>query len=505
MLTVLLVAMGILVCTWYYFFRRSRRRLYELAAKIPGPFDWPLIGSIHIGIGRGPTTILPYFLQFLHVVPTPMRAWFGPLLIVVIDNPEHLAVILNSQDCVKRSYVYRFLGFEKGLFNAPPDVWRKQRKLLNPSFSNAVVKRFVPTFNAKADKLAESLLALAGTGQFNMVEKAGEYTVSTTMVNSIGLDLDEDNSDYKKRYLENADKMQTLKFTRIYKAWLHPDFIYKLTPSYREEMKRVQMFQEMSRKTLELRKADRLKKSIQKCNIYRDEDNVRHVPLFIDRLEAIASESDFFDEECIIENLDTVIFASNDTSACAISTALLLLAMHPDVQERLYQEVIDAAPNDYIDYEDLAKLVYLEMVIKESMRILPVVPVFARECEKEIQVGQYTIPAGAQIMIPTIKVHWDRKIWGDHSEEFDPENFSPENCAKRHPFAFLPFTGGVRSCTGAKYAYISLKIVLAKLVKRYRLSTELRLVDLKFHASIVMRIGNGYMISIERRDGKKAS
>lgn len=108
-------------------------------------------------------------------------------------------------------------------------------------------------------------------------------------------------------------------------------------------------------------------------------------------------------------------------------------------------------------------------------------------------------------MIPTIKVHRDRKIWGDRSEEFDPENFSPENCAKRHPFAFLPFTGGVRSCTGAKYAYISLKIVLAKLVKRYRLSTELRLVDLKFHASIVMRIGNGYMISIERRDGKKAS
>ncbi|XP_055541944.1 probable cytochrome P450 313a4 [Wyeomyia smithii] len=493
----------IVLITVYYQYRWSRRRLYELAFKLPGPFDLPIIGSIHLGFRRGPTEILNYLIQFLHTVKTPMRAWVGPFLFVAVDQPEHLAVVMNSPHCVKRSYVYKFFGIEKGLFNAPPELWRKLRKQLNPSFSVANTKNFVPTFNEKADKLVSSLQCKVGPVMFDMIHMAGDYSLSSSMVNSLGIDLDNDNSDYKKRYLQNAERMFTLMWTRIYKAWLHPDFIYKLTSGYKEEKECYKMFQEMSRKVFEMRKAERLKNlEMSTVSPNRDEDNVRRNQIFIQNLEQIAAETDILDEEGVIQNLDTFIFASNDTTASAISTTLLLLAMHPEVQERLYQEITEALPRDYIDYEDLSKLVYLEMVIKESMRLIPAGAAIARVCEKEIQVGGYTIPANSQIVIPILKVHRDKNIWGERSEQFDPEHFSPENCAKRHPYAFLGFSAGIRNCIGVKYSLVNLKIVLAKLVKNYRFSTDLKLADLKFVASIVMKIANGYMIRIEQRTGK---
>ncbi|XP_053691293.1 cytochrome P450 4C1-like [Sabethes cyaneus] len=494
---------AIVLITCYCLYRRSRRRLYELAAKLPGPFDLPVIGSIHLGFRRGPTEIINYLIQFLHTVKTPMRAWVGPFLFVAIDQPEHLAIIMNSQDCIKRSYVYQFFGIQQGLFNASPELWRKLRKQLNPSFSIANSKSFVPTFNEKADKLVAKLECKIGPEMFDIFHMAGDYSLSSAMVNALGIDLDSDNGEYKKRYLRNAERMFTLMWTRIYKAWLHPDFIYKLTAAYREEKACYKMFQEMSRKVFEIRKAERRKNPVTlTSSTVRDEDNIRPRQIFIEKLEQIAEETNVLDEEGVIENLDTFIFASNDTTAAAIASTLLLIAMHPNVQERLYQEITEALPRDYIEYEDLSKLVYLEMVIKESMRLIPAGAAIARVCEKEIQVGEYIIPANSQIVIPIFKVHRDKNIWGERSEQFDPDNFAPENCAKRHPYAFLGFSAGIRNCIGIKYSLINLKIVLAKLVKSYCFSTDLRLADLKYVASIVMKIENGYMIRIEQRSKK---
>ncbi|XP_039435529.1 probable cytochrome P450 313a4 [Culex pipiens pallens] len=499
MFKILLAIAGFFLLVWYYLFRRSRRRMYELAAKIPGPLDWPLIGAIHIGIGRGPTEIFNYLFQYMHTLRSPIRAWFGHLLVILIDEPEHLAVILNSQDCLKKSYVYRFVGFEKGLFNAPPELWRVLRKQLNTSFSNAATKSFVPVFNEKSDNLVSNLRHHVGRGQFDFLAIAGEYSLSTSSVNALGLDLDNDQSDYKKRYLENGEKMFTLKFTRIYKAWLHPQSIYKWTASYREEIRRLKFFQNMSRNIFETRKRMRLTNPESFSAAERDEDNVRRPQLFIERLEKMYFESKTTDDEGVIENLDTFLFASNDTTASLVSTTLLLLAMYQDVQERLFQEIRDTLPNDFIEYEDLAKLTYLDMVLKETMRLIPVVAVVARENEKEIQIGEYTIPANTQIVVPIIKVHRDKNIWGERADEFDPENFSPENCVKRHPYAFIPFSGGIRNCVGIKYAYVSLKIALIKLIKSYKFSTTLKLCDLEYHASMVMRVVNGYLVSIEQR------
>lgn len=202
----LLIYLVVLLLAYYYFFRRSRKSLYELAAKLPGPFDWPIIGSIHVGFGRGPAEICDYLMQFIHKIPSLMRGWVGPYLFIAVSDPEHLATILNSQDCVKKSYVYKCLRFDKNLLNAPPDLWRKLRKQLNPAFSMGASRTFVPVFNEKADTLVESLSGSVGRESFDLLPAVAGFTLSTTTINTLGLDLDNETGDYKERYSENAEK-----------------------------------------------------------------------------------------------------------------------------------------------------------------------------------------------------------------------------------------------------------------------------------------------------------
>ncbi|XP_055605413.1 probable cytochrome P450 313a4 [Uranotaenia lowii] len=248
MFSLILIFVAVSSFSYYWHFRRSRRRFYELAAKIPGPFDWPLIGSIHLGFGQSATGICEYMLQFLHTVPTPMRAWLGPHLFMVFDDPEHLAVILNSQHCLRKSFFYKFFGLRDGLLTAEPHLWRKLRRHLNPSFSLSNLQSFIPTFNEKSNILAKRLEPFLDKGEFNILPFMGELSLSISTVTTLGLDLDKDTSECRKNYKENADHLFTLRWSRIYKAWFHLDFIYKLSTTWREEKARSKVFEQMSKK-----------------------------------------------------------------------------------------------------------------------------------------------------------------------------------------------------------------------------------------------------------------
>jgi cytochrome P450 len=127
-----------------------------------------------------------------------------------------------------------------------------------------------------------------------------------------------------------------------------------------------------------------------------------------------------------------------------LSAALLMLAMHSSVQLELHREVeaVSSELGDTITEKHLHKLSYCEMVVKEAMRLFPVLPIHARIANEDVKLEKYTIPKGANIVISVFNAHRKVENWGHDADKFKPERFLSVNLEKIHPYAFLPWSRG---------------------------------------------------------------
>lgn len=203
--------------------------------------------------------------------------------------------------------------------------------------------------------------------------------------------------------------------------------------------------------------------------------------------------------------LSNFTLQGHETTALAISSTLLMLAMHQDVQEKVIDEMrnlFDTKDED-VSTELLTELIYLEMVIKENLRLLPILTFMGRLAEKDIQLNSIKIPAGSNIIINMFKVHRNPLYWGDDAHLFNPERFAPEKITKIHPYAFIPFANGPRICIGKRYAMNNIKIVLCHFLRNFKVTTNLKYEELEFRNNITMRVAQGYMIKLEKRAFKQ--
>ncbi|XP_037823484.1 probable cytochrome P450 313a4 isoform X2 [Lucilia sericata] len=160
-----------------------------------------------------------------------------------------------------------------------------------------------------------------------------------------------------------------------------------------------------------------------------------------------------------------------ETTSTTMYMTISMLAMHPQYQERIYEEVINTLPPDDNDItlNMVDQLTFLDMVINETMRLFPAIPMVLRKVTNEdlsLSNG-LTLSVGQIICIDLFGLHRSEKIYGPHADKFNPDNFLPSNVADRHPYSYLPFTKGQRFCIDFKYEdlvqrlenHISLKVV----------------------------------------------
>lgn len=159
-----------------------------------------------------------------------------------------------------------------------------------------------------------------------------------------------------------------------------------------------------------------------------------------------------------VENVShTIIMASFESTAVAMSYTLLQLAMFPEYQEKVFEELKAVFPDSghsAVSFDDIQKLTYLEMVINESMRLMPVFPYVARQLTEDIQLSNgIVLPKDLNIGICIYHIHRDKTIWGPQANTFNPDNCLPQNLLDLHPYAFIPFIKGKRNCIGKKRNY----------------------------------------------------
>ena len=249
--------------------------------------------------------------------------------------------------------------------------------------------------------------------------------------------------------------------------------------------------------------------------------------------------------EDIIDEVMNFLLAGWDTTTWTLSLLLQLIGNHPDVQERMYQEIMDTVNADSmiaacgqnetdgamsdsdstdahveITMKELKKLKYTECVMNETLRLYPLVNLHGRRLVKKLPVdidgNEVIFPAWTEVVIDSELVHRSSKYWPD-ADRFHPERFaSPEDIdsweregggplfkdqKKIEPFSFIPFSAGPRNCIGRAYGVIEVKILLCHLLAHYKITSILPMDKIKFnYVGTVRRTDDPIQFMFEKRN-----
>lgn len=200
---------GILICfvAFYATFRWKRRRLYELAAKIPGPDGLPFIGIGHKFLIPGYQKKIKFHRNSGKKFSSLTKLWLGPELLIVVNTPEALQIVLNSQHCLNKSKLYDVVPVNKGLVVANGQLWRHHRKILNPAFTPRAIQQLIPIFDLKANILAENLRAQVGEKPFDVTAYVAACSLETILKGTMEIDRNIQGNPLNNEYIENFEML----------------------------------------------------------------------------------------------------------------------------------------------------------------------------------------------------------------------------------------------------------------------------------------------------------
>lgn len=149
--------------------------------------------------------------------------------------------------------------------------------------------------------------------------------------------------------------------------------------------------------------------------------------------------------------------------------------------------------------QDLNNLHYLELVVKETLRLYPSAPFIGRKFSEEVSFGDITIPENTSVTISPFFLGRDPKLY-PNPLHFDPMRFDAEkNNEKNNPYAYIPFSAGPRNCIGQKFAMLEMKSLTSKVIKNFELSIKKENEELELVAELVLRPENGIVLQAKAR------
>ncbi|XP_064542013.1 probable cytochrome P450 313a4 [Drosophila montana] len=478
-----------LLVLWIYFLWK-RRKFYQLMLKVPGPMGYPLVGILHRCVGRN--ALLNEFAVEIEKRGPLWLSWFGPIPMFVVSDPQTIQDILTSPHAINKadiaySVMEQIVG--NGIVVIKDPLWTVHRKNLNPVFAHNVLLSFLPVFNDETALLLQELDALVGKGAQDVYAILKNFTLRITTQTTMGSEIKEDECYSSNSIMTSYENLFEAGTELTISPWLNNrlmSYFYGFVNIVKEENGRIRQ---------------RIKMLVdRKLNTDGISDNNNNI--FIKRAIDLFKKK-VFSYQDVVDECHTFVIAAFETTAMTIGYTLMQLAMYPQYQEKVYEEIKSAFPasgNFEVLYEDLLKLEYLDMVVHESMRLAPLIPIIARQLSQDLKLTNgVVLPKGLHTSISIFHTHRDKNIWGPEAEIYNPENCRAQNLQEKHSYAYIPFSKGKRNCIGWKYGLISLKITLIKLLRNYRFSTSFRAQDLILENNISLKFQNAPFLELERR------
>ncbi|XP_069889710.1 cytochrome P450 3A21-like isoform X2 [Dipodomys merriami] len=424
---------------------------------IPGPTPLPFLGTLlhyRQGVWDFDAKCYKKYGKFWGL-------YDGPQPVLAITDPDMIKTVL-VKECYSAFTNRRSLGplgfMKKAVFIAKDDEWKRIRALLTPAFSTGKLKEMFPIIEQYGDTLVKNLRREAEKGKpVTMKDIFGAYSMDTIVGTSFGVSIDSLNNPHNP-FVRKVKIISQLNF-------FHPFAIAItlfpfLTP----------IFEALNITRFPKEEIDFFMKSIN-----RMKENHLH--------EKQKNRMDF---------LQLMINSQNHKDT----------AFHKDVQKKLQEEIDRALPNKApVTYDTLVEMEYLDMIVNETFRLFPVSSRLERVCKKDIKVNEIFIPKGMVVTIPAYALHRDPKYWAE-PEEFRPERFSKKNKDSIDSCIYLPFGGGPRNCIGGRFALMTMKLAIVRVLQNCSLKAcEETQVPLKLHKQSLLKPQKPIVLSVIPRDG----
>ncbi|KAK8494557.1 hypothetical protein V6N12_017047 [Hibiscus sabdariffa] len=398
----------------------------------PGPRGLPILGNL-LMIGTKPHQDLQRLARKYGPI---MHLRLGLMPVIVVSSPEAAELFLKTHDLVFASRppqeASKYISYnQQNLVFAPyGSFWRNMRKMCTLELlSNHKISTFRSTRKQELDLLVRHIRENDHWKKYDrddFGEKGFEATVRETMRISSAFNL----ADYIPQIRGLDLQGQAKRMKAIAKDF--DDFFEKILEEHVES---------------------------------KDENRTKD---FIDvMLGFMGSEETEYrvERDTIKAIILDMLAASMDTSAATIDWTLVELIRHPRVTKKLQQELENVVGmNRTVEESDLEKLEYLDMVVKESFRLHPVVPLVIHAAREDCMVNGFHIPKGARIFINAWAIGRDERVWTD-ADKFNPERFVGSDIDVRgQNFELIPFGSGRRGCPGMQLGLTIVRLVVAQLV-----------------------------------------
>ncbi|KIK56922.1 hypothetical protein GYMLUDRAFT_776852 [Collybiopsis luxurians FD-317 M1] len=426
-------------------------------------------------------------------------------------DPKAMHHILVKDGSLYEPFRVKFthLVFGKGLLNTLGDHHRRQRKMLNPVFSIAHMRALVPVFYDVVDQLdaAISQRVKDGPSEIDLLGWMARTALELIGQSGFGYSFDSMVDDQPKHkysiYIKNlGPSMIKLAMPLMYilplmlKLGIPANiriFIMNITPwkALHDVRDMVNYMYALSVEVYEEKK---------RALAAGDEAVVNQIGKGKDLLSVLmrdnmkADSKDRLEESEIIAQMSTFIFAAMETTSSGISRVLHLLALNPMIQQKLRQEILEARKERQgarLNYDDLVALPYLDAICRETLRLYPPAPSIARQTTQDVivplskpvigvdgsEISQILLPKATRVTVSTLNANRSSELWGPDALEWKPDRWLsplPESISNSKISGvyshLMTFGAGSHACIGFKFSQLEMKVVVAMLVEKFKIS-----------------------------------
>ena len=414
----------------------------------PGPQGLPVVGNMFRF--SADKNILFHFIDLWNEFGDVVHVKIGSLKIFVVANPEHVHHVLvrHATNYIKGNGYGGFrLLVGQGLVTSDGELWRRQRRLMQPTFTPRAIVGFFDMMVATTAQILDRWHEPLRSGRpLCMDDAMAQLTMSVISKAIFGVDLGSGTSGVSEAF-QAAFAFVTERTLSGFPLPLRIPL-----PSHRRFIQNLDLIDSFVEKQIRASR-DQPNQASLLATLLRARDPETGQPM---------SASQVRDE------VVTLFLAGFETTARSLTWAWYLLARHPQVMAKLTQEVDQVLAGRLPTLEDLYRLTYTRMVVDEVLRLYPPTALLGRQTVADDMIGGYHISAGSIVMLMPFMTHRHPAVWS-HPERFDPERFQPGMADLRPKSSYIPFISGPRVCLGNNFALMEMTLALAMSATRYQL------------------------------------